>query len=148
MDANQEVTERREMDIIISPYEVTGFHIRWINVTLKDGRRDWQGVTRRSTEVGFEPSDYGSFYVRDGAYDPFRTKDKFQPYLGSPVQWALLDEVGLHVYSFVIDDNGKFELQRYSRTLEDGRMHLEFERLDDGLVTRSIKGEAVRAETE
>ncbi len=137
--------ERRETDTILEPYETGGVRIRWINVTLKDGRRDWPGVVRRVSEVGFVPAERGEFFVRGGDYNPFRTKEAFQPYHGNPVQWAFVDTLGLHVYSFVIHEDGRFELQRYSREPDAGELQLEFQRIDDGDVKRQIHGRAVRA---
>ncbi|MEO1017654.1 MAG: hypothetical protein AAFY56_08165 [Pseudomonadota bacterium] len=145
IDEEGQSAEQRETDTILEAYDNNGVRIRWINVTMKDGRRDWDGVTRRVSEVGFVPSDYGDFLVRGAAYDPFKAKQDFRPYHGSPVQWALLDTEGLHVYSFVIEDDGQFELQRYSRDPDDGGLRLEFERFDDGDVKRRIEGHAVRA---
>ena len=45
---------QRDMDIVIEPYRDDGFAIRWVNVTLVDGRRDVPGVERQVQNVLFE----------------------------------------------------------------------------------------------
>lgn len=140
----------RHMDIVIEPYQSGGFRITWINVTLVDGRRDVPGVERRVNEVAFTPeSDTPprgrGRYVAAPDYSPFRAQEEFSPMAGDPVIWAQLDGTGLHVYSFVILDNGRYEIQIYTRSLTEDGLTLHFERIVDGEVIRRIEGHAVRA---
>jgi len=84
-------------------------------------------------------------YVAAPDYSPFRAQEEFSPMAGDPVIWAQLDGTGLHVYSFVILDNGRYEIQIYTRSLTEDGLTLHFERIVDGEVIRRIEGHAVRA---
>lgn len=137
---------KRDIDIVVEPYGKSGISIRWVNVTLVDGRRDVPGVKRRADQVILAPSDNGSFFLAGEGYDPFATKRAMDPYTGDPLRWAYLDDAGLHVVSFAILEDGRYELQSYTRTLTKDGMGLGFERMIDGEVKRNITGQAVRAE--
>ncbi len=138
--------EEREMDIIISPYKRKGFRIHWTNVRLVKGRRDLPGVRRRDLAVAFKPAEDGSYYIEAPEYNPFRRKEEIQPLEGDPIRWAVLDDTGLYVYSFLVLEDGRYELQTYRRFPEKDGLGLLYERIVDGTVVKRITGYAVRAE--
>jgi hypothetical protein len=146
MDENGELAEQRDMDIVIMPFRRGGFHIRWVNVTLVDGRRDLPGVERRVSEVVFEPRDDGGFFVEGRINNPFTSREEIEPMAGDPVRWAKLDDDGLHVFSFVVLPDGQYELHTYTRQLTDVGLDLFFERVVDGVLLRRIEGHTVRAD--
>lgn len=139
-------TRQRDMDIVIEPYHQDGFMIRWINVTLVDGRRDLPGVQRRVQEVRFEPADGRDLYVEVAADNPFREREEIEPMHGDPIRWASLDGERLHVYAFGITEDDVYELQIYDRVLTDKGIDIEFQRIVDGEVVRRIAGSTARAE--
>jgi hypothetical protein len=139
-------THQRDMDIVIEPYHEDGFAIRWINVTLVDGRRDVPGVERRVQNVLFEPADGRDMYVEVTESNPFREREEMKPLRGDPVRWASIDGRTLHVYSFVVAEDGTYELQIYDRVLTDKGIDIEFERIVDDEVLRRIVGSTARAE--
>lgn len=145
-DAADRVVEKRHMDIEITPYRRTGFRIRWVNVTLVDGRRDVPGVQRRVAEVTFEPRGRAGLFVEARTVSPFVQREEIAPLAGDPMRWAKLDDTGLHVFSFVVLPNGRYELQIYTRRLTDAGLDLEFERVVDGDTLRRIDGRTVRAD--
>jgi len=140
-----EVVEQRDMDIVISPFRRGGFRVRWVNVTLVDGRRDLPGVERRVAEVVFEPRDGAEFFTEGHIIDPFTSREEIAPLAGDPVRWAKLDDDGLHVFSFVVLPDGSYELHTYTRRLTDIGLDLFFERVVDGVMVRRIEGHTVRA---
>lgn len=85
-------------------------------------------------------------FVEAREFDPFRLKDDVQPMRGEPVRWAGLDEDGLHVNAFVLLEDGRYEMQIYTRRLTDIGLELEFERVVDGQPVRRMTGRAVRAD--
>lgn len=139
-------THQRHMDIVIEPYQKTGFRIRWTNVTLVDGRRDVPGVERRVQEVLFKASGESGLFVAVPRPDPFREADPHEPLRGDAVRWARIDGNHLHVLSFVILDDGSYELQDYDRALTDDGIDIVFRRIVDGVRVREITGSTVRAE--
>ena len=145
-DAADRVVEQRHMDIVVRPFRRGGFQIRWVNVTLVDGRRDVPGVERRVAEVAFEPGERTDFFVEAQVTNPFVQREEITPMAGDPVRWAKLDEDGLHVFSFVVLPNGRYELQTYTRQLTDVGLDLFFERVVDGDMLRRIEGRTVRAD--
>lgn len=145
-DLESDTTYRRDMDIVIEPYQQTGFRIRWINVTLVDGRRDVEGVERRVQEVIFKRSGNEGLYVAVPPPNPFREADPHEPLRGDAVRWARVDGDRLHVYSFVVLPDGAYEIQDYLRTLTNKGIDITFRRVVDGELVREINGTTVRAD--
>jgi hypothetical protein len=139
---------RRDMDIVIEPYKQGGFKIQWINVTLVDGQRAAPGVERRVQTVLFEPAKDRGFFIEVQENNPFRERSETRPMRGDPVRWASLDDQGLHVYAFVVLEDGQYELQVYDRTLTDMGIDISFQRILDGQVVRQIAGTTARVKQE
>ncbi|MCB1969283.1 MAG: hypothetical protein H6851_09540 [Geminicoccaceae bacterium] len=139
-------TSLRDMDIVFSRPARTDLHIEWVNVDLVDGRRNLPGVKRRTGALDLEKSGNGGYLRERRAYNPFKERDEIAPIAGDPVRWGYLDAEGLRVFSFVILDDGRYELQTHVRSLEGDRLNLEFERIVDGVVERTIEGRAQRAD--
>jgi hypothetical protein len=136
----------RDIDIVIEPFHDDGFQINWITVIKVDGRRDVPGVRRTVQSVLFEPAESQNFYVEVAADNPFREREEMEPMRGNAVRWASLDDDTLHVHSFVVLEDGRYELQIYDRILSDIGLDIEFRRFDDGALVRQIHGKTVRVE--
>jgi hypothetical protein len=136
----------RDMDIVIEPYKQGGFRIHWVNVSLVDGKRAVPGVERRVQTVLFEPAPDRGFFVEVAESSPFRERGEMQPMRGDPVRWASLDEQGLHVYSFMVLEDGRYEFQIYDRTLTDIGLDIRFQRIVDGELVREVIGTTARAD--
>jgi hypothetical protein len=145
-DLTRGTKEERDIDIIVSGHGKKGLRIAWTNVTLVDGRRDRPGVKRRSDEVTLTPADGRNFYLASPGYDPFHERARPDPLGGDPLRWAVIEDGGLEVYSFMILEDGRYELQIYSRRATPAGMTLGFARILDGEVVRRMTGRAVRAE--
>jgi hypothetical protein len=138
--------EQRDIDMEITAYQDDGLRVSWTNVTLVDGRRDVPGVKRRRDEIILAPAPDRSFYLAGVGYDPFSAKEEPDPLAGDPLRWSVAADESLAIYSFVILEDGRYELQVSRRDpLPDG-IKLDFERIVDGEVTRRLTGRAVRAE--
>ena len=136
----------RDVDIVIAPFRDEGFKIDWITVTKVDGRRDVPGVERTVQGALFEPNSDGTFFVEVEADNPFREREAKAPMSGHPVRWANVDDDTLRVYSFVVLEDGRYELQVYNRVLTDVGLDIAFERFDDGQLVRQIQGSTVRVQ--
>lgn len=144
LDDNEAID--REIDIVITS-QGNGLHIHWTNVTLVDGRRDVQGVKRRSDDLQLSPAPDRGFYLAGVGYDPFQDRQSLNPIAGDPLRWGARDNDRLAVYSFQILPDGTYELQVYRRdVVPDRGLDLAFQRILDGKVTREMTGHAVRAE--
>jgi hypothetical protein len=138
--------EERDIDIVIAPYKKDGFRIEWTNVSLVDSRRDVPGVKRRVSAVIFVPAKDRDLFVEAEEFNPFKERDEAQPMQGEAVRWAALDERGLHVVVFVLLEDGRYELQEYTRSLTEIGLDLTYERIVDGEVVRRMTGRTVRAD--
>ena len=145
-DLDTQVTEDRDIDVEINSFDRDGFRIRWVNVTLVDGRRNLPGVKRRVSELTFKPAKGRNFFVEVPQANVFAEREEVQPLGGDPVRWAVQDAAGLHVHSFVILGDGRYELQTYSRKRTDSGIVLHYERVVDGKLLRTIDGQAVKVE--
>ena len=145
-DAATGATEERDMDIVIKPFHRDGFQVHWINVSLVDGRRDRPGVKRRVQNALFEPAEDRDFFVEVDEDNPFRETEGTQPMRGDPVRWAKVDGGHMQVCSFVVLEDGQYELQVYDRVLTESGMDIQFQRILDGEVVRRVTGTTVRVE--
>ena len=144
LDTNQ--SEERDIDIEITPFDRDGFRVRSVNVTLVDGRRDVAGVQRRVSELTFRPAKGRDLYVEAPQVNVFAEREEVTPMGGDAVRWAVQDAAGLHVYSFIILRDGRYELQTYSRKRTAAGISLRYERVVDGKLLRTIEGQAVKVE--
>jgi hypothetical protein len=143
-DGDGRIVEQRDLDLTIEPFRRTGFRLRTISVTLVDGRRDLPGVVRREGESLFVPAQRRPYFVEFRDPNLFRQREEFQPMAGDPVRWAAADEEGLHVYAFVLLEDGRFELQVTHRRPTAEGLDLAFARIVEGIVQRRVIGRAVR----
>lgn len=147
VDMRSGATERRDMDVVVSAHKNGGFKIRWINVTRVNGRRDVPGIIRRVAEAIFEPAeDDRDLFVGVSAYSPFRTREQGEFVSGDPLRWAVVDGDEMHLYTFVVLEDGRYELQRYDRRLTDIGMEVIYNRFVDGVLRRVITGRTIRVE--
>jgi len=143
-DGEGRTVEQRDLDLTIEPFRRTGFRLRTINVSLVDGRRDLPGVVRREVESVFVPAQRRPYFVEFRDPSLFRPREELQPMAGDPVRWALVDAEGLHVYAFVLLEDGRFELQEAHREPTTDGLALRFLRNLDGVVVRRVVGRVVR----
>ena len=141
---NGEVTEERDMDITIAEERGGGFKITWINVTQVDGRRDVVGVRRRVDEVTLEPGDRDGLFLEMARRSLFEQRQEIDVIAGDPLRWARIDGNRLGIFLLVVMDDGGYALQSYERILTDEGMDIEFNRVEDGQVTRRIIGHTIR----
>jgi hypothetical protein len=138
--------EQRDIVMELRPYRETGLQLEWHNVTLVDGRRDVPGVKFRHDEVLLAPAPGRSFFLAQVGYDPFAEKRALDALAGDPLRWGVASGDSLSLYSFVVHDDGTYELQVTERRPEGDGVALEFDRILDGKVVRRMTGRAVRAQ--
>ena len=138
--------EERDIDLVVRPEGKVGIALSWTNVTLVNGRRDVPGVKRRADEVRLVPAPDRQFFLARAAYDPFAEKRSPDLLAGDPLRWATVGEGDIKIYSLVILDDGRYELQAYTRATTEEGMALEWQRIVDGQRLRHMTGKAVRAD--
>ena len=145
-DSDGRVVERRHMDIVITEGQRGAYEIDWVNVTLVDDRRDLPGVRRRVDHLTLTPGDQEGLYLEESRRSLFERRRSADPMEGDALRWARLAEGRLGVFSLVILDDGAYSLQSYERILTEHGMDIEFQRIQDGEVTRRIAGRTIRVE--
>jgi len=143
---NTGAEQQRDLDIVVSPYQDDGLKIDWVTVGLVDGRRDVPGVKRWSQTALFKPSENTNFLVEVGEGSLFKERGDMEVINGDPVRWTRIEGEMLHACSFVVLEDGRYELQVYQRVLTETGMDILFERIVDGEVIRRVSGSTVRAE--
>ena len=137
---------QRDLDIVVVPHRNDGLRIDWITVSLVDGRRDVPGVRRWSQTARFGPSPDNDFMTEVGNSNVFRERQAPVAIKGDPIRWTRIDDDVLHTCSFVVLEDGRYELQVYQRILTDIGMDIHFERIVDGEVVRRVTGRTARTD--
>jgi hypothetical protein len=76
--------------------------------------------------------------------DLFGQAVPLDPLEGDPYVWARIDGDTLSVHALLITETGGYELQAYNRTLIEGGLRLEYSRVRDGKVLRTVTGVLTR----
>lgn len=121
-------TTARDLEVIVKRHAESGFEITWSTVQRQKGNPDDPTEKVKSTTLQFTP-DAGGLW-RTGGSDPFG---------GTPVAWARIDENSLIISTFTVTKQGAGETQIYRRTLSGQGMALDYRRVVDGELLRSAK---------
>lgn len=124
----------RDFDVVIHP-ESGGFSVAWTTVLHTGGDPAHPKVKRRADKLAFMPS---------GQAGVWRGADAVDPLGGAPYAWARIEGNSLIVYVLQIAPDGRYEVQRYDRTLTGGAMELTFTDTRDGERARTVKGKLVK----
>ncbi|MEZ5668845.1 MAG: hypothetical protein R3F55_15655 [Alphaproteobacteria bacterium] len=136
--------EIRDIDVTITSTD-HGFRIESITVN-HHGDRLSPDVRRRSSVMSFVESDIDGVYRRDFQRDVFATRGETNMVAGDALQWARIADGVLLVYSFVLEDDGYYELAVFRRALNDSGLDLTFSSERDGEVGRTVTGRLIRVE--
>ena len=124
---------------------------RDLNVTIHEAGKGftlyWTTVRRKRDKEGkliFSRATTSSTFVPTRQPNVWRDRASLDPIAGKVYSWARLQDRTLTVNRWVIEDDGKYEMQIYKRTLDKADMGLEFLRLQDGQIVRAIKGRLVK----
>jgi len=121
-------TTVRELTLEIRPAG-NGFEIAWSTAFNKGGDPNAPKRKERSASVSFIPSGKPGVYVSNNT-SPFE----------GPVWWAAFKGQTLFTYMMQVDDEGRWLVQQYERTLTGSGMELVFSRHRDGEDLRTVKG--------
>lgn len=126
-------TSQRDMSVAITTTD-TGFQVDWKSISRKpDGR-----IKEKEYSIGFLPTRRDGIYASAMGVDVFGNRVPLDPMKGDPYVWGRIIGDTLTVFSLLIDNNGGYEMQEYNRTLAEGGLHLEYERIRNGERLKSI----------
>ncbi|HYB10943.1 MAG TPA: hypothetical protein VEJ16_14845 [Alphaproteobacteria bacterium] len=130
----------RDIGVVIHP-EGNGFSISWTTVLHAGGNVQNPKVKHRADKLSFVPVSGGTQPSRVAQWHATQMPD---PMSGNPYAWARLEDTKLTVYMLTIDPDGRYEVQRYDRTLVAGGMELTFTDVRDGEPIRVVRGKLVK----
>ena len=126
-------TSRRDMSVIIKTTD-DGFQVKWKSISHKtDGR-----IKEKEYTIGFLPTRRDGIYSSAMGVNLFGNPVPLDPMKGDPYVWGRISGDTLTVFSLLIDNNGGYEMQEYNRTLTEGGLNLEYERIRNGEKLKSI----------
>lgn len=124
---------QRDMSVSISQTR-KGFTVAWTSVSHRP-----DGATKeKSYEIDFVPSDQDNVFAAAMRKNVFGHEVQLDPMKGEPYVWARINGDTLTVYSLFVDAEGGYELQQYDRTLAEGGLALDFQRVSNGEISRSV----------
>lgn len=124
----------RDLNVTINPVG-NGFSVSWTTVQRQKGDPTKPAESRKATSMTFVPIGRPNVWRATGSLDPMG---------GNAYSWAKLRGQTLTVNSFAIQPDGSYEMQTYDRTLSGLGMQLEFSRLVDGDVKRTVRGQLTK----
>ncbi len=133
VSANFRLTAR-DLDVTLAP-QPPGFNVAWTTVQRQKGSPDDPKVVRKTTRFEFLPGP------RPGLWRELSNED---PMAGLSYAWARIKDNTLTIHSLLVLADGGSELQIYQRSLSGSGMTLNFRRLVDGILVRSVKGRLVK----
>jgi hypothetical protein len=119
------VTTTRDLGVTIEP-DGDHFKITWRTVT-HDGE-----LKHKSYGISFVPTRRPDIYRSAMRTDMFGNRVPMDPLSGDPFVWCRIAGKTLTVYALLINDDGRYDLQVYDRTLVDRGLDLKFTRLREG----------------
>ena len=124
----------RDLDVVITPAG-NGFSLAWTTVQRQKGDPNKPEVVRKGSEIVFGPSD------RPGVWQEAGSGSRGA---GERYAWSRIEENTMTTQIIEVDDEGRSNLHVYRRTLSGTGMSLEFRRLVDGELVRTVDGKLIK----
>lgn len=126
---------KRDLRVKISGIK-NGFTINWISVTKRaDGT-----LKRKEYSIDFHPTRRKGIFRSGQRKDMFGNHVPMDPMEGDPYVWARLHEDTLTVYALHVLEDGGYEMQSYVRKRIPEGLSLQYSRVRDGEVLRTLNG--------
>ncbi len=132
---------KRDLRVKILPHE-NGFTVSWISVT----RRSSGKLKRKEYSINFLPSGRSNIYRSGERTDFFGNAVPLDPMEGDPYVWARIHEDTLTVYALHVLEDGGYEMQTYERRRIPGGLDLQYSRVRDGEILRTVSGTLAEVE--
>lgn len=116
------------------------FVVEWVTLMHKpDGR-----IKRKQYKIAFTPTERPQIYASVMRKTVFGGKASLDPLRGDPLFWARIDGDTLTVNALMIDNQGKYSIQSYHRTLTNRGLMLHFERKNEREAVIDFEAELLR----
>ena len=125
--------EMRDMSVEISKNK-EGFTVGWESTIHRaDGR-----VKTKSYSINFVPTDRDNIFSSAMKTNVFGHAVPLDPMVGDPYVWSRITGDTLTVFSLHVDEEGGYEMQQYNRTLSEGGLQLDFQRIRNGEIQKAV----------
>jgi hypothetical protein len=124
----------RDLDVVVTPVG-DGFSLAWTTVQRQKGDPSKPSVVRKGSEIIFQPSGRAGIW-HDAQGASAKAGDRYA--------WSRIKDNTLITQIVEIDDEGRSDLHVYRRTLSGSGMALEFRRLVDGELVRTVDGKLIK----
>lgn len=114
-----------------------GFSLTWTAVIRKANGK----VKRSEYSIEFLPTKRAGLYRSGMRRNLFGQAVPLDPLKGDPYVWAKVEDDTLVVHALLITEDGGYELQIYKRSLTPGGMHLDYFRIRDNEILRTVTGD-------
>ncbi len=126
-------SSRRDMSVDINETD-DGFEITWKSVVHKaDGR-----IKEKEYSVRFLPTRRDGIFSSAMGTNVFGNPVPLDPMKGDPFVWSRVIGNTFTVYSLLIDQDGGYEMQEYNRSLAEGGLNLDYQRIRNGEKLKKI----------
>lgn len=124
----------RDFDVTIQPAD-QGFKVDWATIIRRGGDPNNPKVKRKAQSATF---------VSTGNPGVYRATDLSDPLQGGKFAWARIEKQTLYVYALLINEEGRYDMQIYERTIKPSGMDFVFHRVRDGEPVRTVKGKLIK----
>ncbi len=129
----------RDLNVTVTPAG-SGFAISWTTIQRKKGDPNNPTPVKKTSSTTYVPAGRANVWRATRALDPIG---------GRVYSWASLKDQTLTVNSFQINSfqilpNGSYEMQVYDRALSGLGMRLNFSRIVNGKLIRTVKGQLTK----
>ena len=124
----------RDLNVTVIPAG-SGFAISWTTIQRKKGDPNNPTPVKKTSSTTYVPAGRANVWRATRALDPIG---------GRVYSWAHLKDQTLTVNSFQILPDGSYEMQVYDRSLSGLGMKLDFSRIVNGKLIRSVKGQLTK----
>jgi len=127
-------SQKRDMSVTIKAAG-KGFEVNWKSISHRaDGR-----IKEKEYAIDFTPTRRDGIYASAMGVDVFGNPTPLDPMKGDPYVWGRITGDTLTVFSLLIDQNGGYEMQEYNRTLTEGGLDLDYQRIRNGEKLKRIQ---------
>ncbi|MBM3510586.1 MAG: hypothetical protein FJX61_10705 [Alphaproteobacteria bacterium] len=124
----------RDLNVNVNPVG-NGFSVTWTTVQRQTGDPTKPQESRKLTTLTFVAIGRPNVWRATGSLDPMGING---------YSWAKLRGQTLTINTFAVQPGGSYEILTYDRTLSGLGMQLEFSRLVDGDVKRTVRGQLTK----
>jgi hypothetical protein len=131
----------RDISVSMAP-KGNGFNLQWTVVIHKGSGK----VKRVEYAIDFLPTKRIGLYRSGMRRNMFGQAVPLDPLKGDPYVWARTEGDVLTVHALIITEDGGYELQIHKRSLTPDGMHLDYFRVKDNEILRTVTGDLKKLE--